>query len=129
MSITRQIAKVLESVVEQDYVIVAPVKDAGISDFVGEDLKAAIADPEKRVRAAAADLEFEETARLRDDIRRPEALDIGLEPPPLSSASLRPGHRAPAVAATIRASAAGEARCAAGGHDPENCTGEWYRKA
>src|SRR5271166_3973101 len=66
----RQIGKVLESVFEQDYVTVAPIKDAGIAEFVGKDLKAAIADLEKRMRGAAADLEFEEAARLRDEIRR-----------------------------------------------------------
>jgi excinuclease ABC subunit B len=90
-SIKRQIGKVLESVFEQDYVTVAPIKDAGIAEFVGKDLKAAIADLEKRMRGAAADLEFEEAARLRDEIRRLEALDLGLEPPPAPSASLRPG--------------------------------------
>jgi excinuclease ABC subunit B len=91
VSIKRQIGKVLESVFEQDYVTVAPVKGAGISEFVGKDLKAAIAELEKRMRGAAADLEFEEAARLRDEIRRLEALDLGLEPPPAASAALRPG--------------------------------------
>jgi excinuclease ABC subunit B len=91
VSIRRQIGKVLESVFEQDYVTVAPVKDTGVAEFVGKDLKAAIADLEKRMRGAAADLEFEEAARLRDEIRRLEALDLGLEPPPAPSASLRPG--------------------------------------
>ena len=89
-SIKRTIGKVLESVFEQDYVTVAPVKDAGIAEFVGKDLKAAIADLEKRMRGAAADLEFEEAARLRDEIKRLEALDLGLEPPPAPSALLRP---------------------------------------
>ena len=51
VSIKRQIGKVLESVFEQDYVTVAPVKDAGISNFVGKDLKSAIADLEKRMRS------------------------------------------------------------------------------
>ena len=45
------------------------------------------------MRGAAADLEFEEAARLRDEIRRLEALDLGLEPPPAPSASLRCGPR------------------------------------
>jgi excinuclease ABC subunit B len=90
VSIKRSIGKVLQSVFEQDYVTVAPVKDAGVAEFVGKDLKAAIADLEKRMRGAAADLEFEEAARLRDEIRRLEALDLGLEPPPAPSASLRP---------------------------------------
>ena len=90
VSIRRQIGKVLESVFEQDYVTVAPVKGSATTDFVGKDLKASIAELEKRMRTAAADLEFEEAARLRDEIRRLEALDLGLEPPPATSASLRP---------------------------------------
>jgi excinuclease ABC subunit B len=90
VSIRRQIGKVLESVFEQDYVTVAPVKDSKVSDFVGKDLKSAMADLEKRMRAAAADLEFEEAARLRDEIKRLEALDLGLPPPPAASATLRP---------------------------------------
>ena len=88
--IRKQIGRVLESVFEQDYVTVAPIADSSTTDFVGKDLKAAIADMEKRMRAAAADLEFEEAARLRDEIKRLEALDLGLEPPPTTSASLRP---------------------------------------
>jgi len=33
----------------------------------------------KKMRAAAADLEFEEAARLRDEIRRLEAHELGLD--------------------------------------------------
>ena len=33
------------------------------------------------MRAAAADLEFEEAARLRDEVKRLEALVLGLAPP------------------------------------------------
>jgi len=89
-SIRRQIGTVLESVFEQDYVTVAPVKDSAAKEFVGKDLRTTIATLEKRMRAAAADLEFEEAARLRDEIKRLEALDLGLEPPPVASAHLRP---------------------------------------
>jgi excinuclease ABC subunit B len=89
-SVKKQIGNVLASVFEQDYVTVAPIADAGPTEFVGKDLKAAIAELEKRMRSAAADLEFEEAARLRDEIRRLEALELGLEPPPVASATLRP---------------------------------------
>jgi len=90
VSIRKQIGKVLESVFEQDYVTVAPIRDSGATEFVGKDLRAAIGDLEKRMRAAAADLEFEQAARLRDEIKRLEALDLGIEPPPAASATLRP---------------------------------------
>jgi excinuclease ABC subunit B len=89
-SVRKQIGRVLESVFEQDYVTIAPVKDTTAAEFVGKDLKASIAELERRMRAAAADLEFEQAARLRDEIKRLEALELGLEPPPVASASLRP---------------------------------------
>ncbi len=89
-SIKRDIGRVLESVFEQDYVTVTPIADSKTTEFVGKDLKASIAELEKRMRAAAADLEFEEAGRLRDEIRRLEALELGLEPPPAASATLRP---------------------------------------
>ena len=88
--IRKQIGKVLESVFEQDYVTVAPIADSATKEFVGKDLRGSIAELEKRMRAAAADLEFEEAARLRDEIKRLEALELGLEPPPAASATLRP---------------------------------------
>jgi excinuclease ABC subunit B len=93
VSVRREIGKVLESVFEQDYVTVAPVRDTATTEFVGKDLKAGIAELEKRMRAAAADLEFEQAARLRDEIKRLEALDLGLPPPPAASATQRPSSR------------------------------------
>jgi excinuclease ABC subunit B len=88
-SVRSHIGEALASVFEQDYVTVAPIKDSGVKEFVGKDLKTAIADMEKRMRAAAADLEFEEAARLRDEVKRLEALDLGLEPPPVATTSFR----------------------------------------
>jgi excinuclease ABC subunit B len=88
-SVRSHIGEALSSVFEQDYVTVAPVKDSAVKEFVGKDLKTAIADMEKRMRAAAADLEFEEAARLRDEVKRLEALDLGLEPPPVATTSFR----------------------------------------
>ncbi len=81
-SVRKHIGEALNSVFEQDYVTVAPVKDAGITDMVGRDLKSSLAELEKRMRAAAADLEFETAARLRDEIKRLEALELGLPAPP-----------------------------------------------
>ncbi|MGH7042831.1 MAG: excinuclease ABC subunit UvrB [Acetobacteraceae bacterium] len=90
-SIRKQIGNVLASVFEQDYVTVTPVAEAGLTEFVGKDLKSSIAELEKRMRAAAADLEFEQAARLRDEIRRLEALELGIEPPPAASVTQHPG--------------------------------------
>ncbi len=89
-SVRKHIGEALASVFEQDYVTVSPVKDSKVTDMVGRDLKSSIAELEKRMRAAAADLEFEEAGRLRDEIKRLEALDLGLPPPSPSAASLKP---------------------------------------
>ena len=89
VSVRKHIGEALASVFEQDYVTVAPVKDAAITNLVGRDLKSSIAELEKRMRAAAADLEFEEAGRLRDEIKRLEALELGLPAPP--PASVAPG--------------------------------------
>ncbi|NKC29998.1 excinuclease ABC subunit UvrB [Falsiroseomonas selenitidurans] len=79
-SIRRDISDVLQSVYEQDYVTVEAVEGDATAQFVGKDIGASIAELEKRMRAAAADLEFEEAGRLRDEIKRLEALELGLLP-------------------------------------------------
>jgi excinuclease ABC subunit B len=76
-SIKRRIADIVADTASRDGVLV-DIGDDAHNNLVGHNLRGYIEDLEKRMRNAAADLEFEEAGRLRDEIRRLEATELGL---------------------------------------------------
>ncbi|MBM3534366.1 MAG: excinuclease ABC subunit UvrB [Alphaproteobacteria bacterium] len=79
-SVRKGIADILDSVYEKgDRVVVQAAAEEG-DEFVGKDVRQVINELEKRMREAAADLEFELAGQLRDEIRRLEAVELGLSP-------------------------------------------------
>ena len=73
-SVKKGIADILDSVYERDHVLIstggAAAGEFGEAATIGHNIEAVLADLETRMREAAADLDFEEAARLRDELKR-----------------------------------------------------------
>jgi excinuclease ABC subunit B len=79
-TVRKNIGDIIAHVASKDQVTVG-LDDAdagGRQHMVGHNLRAYIEDLEKQMRKAAADLEFEEAGRLRDQIRSLEQEELGL---------------------------------------------------
>jgi excinuclease ABC subunit B len=79
-SIKKSIGDIMNSVYERDHVLVE-IGGGGIADDVisiGHNFETVLNDLETRMREAAADLNFEEAARLRDEVKRLRATELAV---------------------------------------------------
>ena len=101
-SVRKNISDILESVFERDRVTVE-IDDDETTHLVGKDLQTHIGELEQRMQSAAADLEFEEAARLRDEIKRLEAQELESMGADLDGTPWREGDSAGDILAAQRA--------------------------
>jgi excinuclease ABC subunit B len=85
--VKKNIADIMGSMYERDHVMVgAGLDDAG-REFIGHNIKATITDLEKRMKEAAGNLEFEEAARLRDELKRLQTASLAIADDPFARQS------------------------------------------
>src|SRR5690606_13601150 len=83
-SVKKNIGDILDSVYERDHVRpdISNVTKGG--QLVGANLKAHLEHLEKEMRDAAADLDFERAARLRDEVKRLRDTELAISDDPLA---------------------------------------------
>ncbi len=101
-SVKSRIADILDSVYEKDSLTIDPRDPmalkrlgkpgkAGVGEdqapFIGHNIKAYIADLERQMREAAANLDFEIAARVRDEIKKLQAAELVIADDPLARQS------------------------------------------
>jgi excinuclease ABC subunit B len=78
-SVVRQLDDVMSSVYERDYMTAPMLVRDGAEVFRTQgELDAHLAGLQEKMKAAAANLDFEKAASLRDDIKRLRSADLGL---------------------------------------------------
>ena len=98
-SIRKGIGDILDSVYERDHVLIAAGTGGGEFEdaaTIGHNFEAVIADLESRMRAAAADLDFEEAARMRDELKRLRAIELAVTDDPTAKFLPSPAGEGPA---------------------------------
>ena len=93
-SVKARISDILDSVYERDHVRadISGVSGKGFADgghLVGNNLQAHLNALEKDMRNAAADLDFEKAARLRDEIKRLKAVELAAMDDPIAKQESR----------------------------------------
>jgi excinuclease ABC subunit B len=83
-SVKSRIADILDSVYEKDHVRADISGFAESGALIGNNLKTHLEHLEKKMRDAAADLDFETAARLRDEIKRLRETELAIADDPLA---------------------------------------------
>ncbi|MGE8104134.1 excinuclease ABC subunit UvrB [Allorhizobium sp. NPDC080224] len=126
-SVKARISDMLDSVYERDHVRadISGVSGKGFADgghLVGNNLQAHLNALEKDMRDAAADLDFEKAARLRDEIKRLKAVELAAMDDPIArqeaKATESGGGSRKAAAGTHLPLEGGGRAARAGGGDP-----------